>query len=132
MSLEYVGKEIYIKYPEPDELFPLRYLGDGVRQLVRIFSNVIIAQNKVLLIDELENGIYYKKIPLLLEFLDKLSKEYNVQLIITTHSDDVIENLPKLSDYSLFRLHQRFENGYLRLSKDKADQMAQNKNIDIR
>ena len=61
-------------------------------------------------IDEIENGIHYSLFPQLWNLLDSLTKTYNVQLFITTHSHDVLKGLfiankeKQLTEVSYYRV----------------------------
>ena len=69
---------------------PLRSMGDGV---VRVFSfalALVVAQNGIVLIDEVENGLHYSVQDQVWEAIFRLSAELNVQVVATTHSWDAL------------------------------------------
>ena len=58
------------------------------------------------MVDEIENGFYYKRMPSIWKAIIKFSHEYSVQLFISTHSKECLEALlPSVNeDPSNFRL----------------------------
>lgn len=113
-------------------LLPINYLGTGIISIVYLIIYILNSENGVLLIDELENGIYYKKFTNLIKTLDNLSHEFNVQLFITTHSNDFIRNLDKFSELSLYRLNPKFDGGIMQWDRDKIIEYVNDYSIDIR
>lgn len=113
-------------------LLPINYLGAGIISIVYLIIYILNSENGVLLIDELENGIYYKKFTNLIKTLDNLSHEFNVQLFITTHSNDFIRNLDKFSELSLYRLNPKFDGGIMQWDRDKIVEYVNDYSIDIR
>jgi AAA15 family ATPase/GTPase len=89
-------------------------------------------QNSVCLIDEIEVGIYYKKFPQLINVLDDLCKMYNVQLFLTTHSKDFIEQAKLFTDYAMYKLNPKLPNGYIRRDKQQLDELIADGDVDVR
>jgi AAA15 family ATPase/GTPase len=71
---------------------PLYNLGDGIKKYLRIILELYSRKNSYLLIDEVDNGIYYKKFEKYWTNILNIAKENNVQLFMTTHSKECIEN----------------------------------------
>lgn len=65
---------------------PLNTLGQGVKRYFSIIIGIIGAQGGLLLIDEIENGIYFEIIKDLWEYIFELATRYDCQIIATTHS----------------------------------------------
>lgn len=70
-------------------------MGDAVRKIVYLLLSIHEAQHGILLIDEIENSINYTNMQIVWEMLLSASKEFNVQLFITTHSYEMLEYLQK-------------------------------------
>ena len=69
----------------------------GVNKIVAILA--AIATQKVVLIDELENGIHYKKLPQLWFALNESAKTYGSQIFASTHSKECLGALlPAMAD----------------------------------
>lgn len=91
----------------------LKSLGEGASRLFSLALAAANAHDGVLLIDEVEIGIHYTLQLELWRFLASLSKEFNVQIFATTHSEDavnafgiVLHEDPE-SDGQLVRLQSR-------------------------
>jgi AAA15 family ATPase/GTPase len=65
-------------------------MGQGFNRLLGIYSEVIAAEAKVLLIDEIENGLHYSVMPQVFEGLFNAVKELDIQIFATTHSWECI------------------------------------------
>ncbi len=81
--------------------------GDGLQRMYAIALQFASVQNGVLLIDELENAIDYKRLNDFAYLITKLANKFNVQVFITSHSKECInafvskENAHYISTYSL-------------------------------
>lgn len=69
----------------------LSNFGEGLQRIFYIALQFASAENGVLLIDELENGIHYTLLEKFTEFIQKLADKLNVQVFLTTHSKECIE-----------------------------------------
>ena len=86
---------------------PITYMGEGMFRLLSIITFMANSQNGVLLIDEVENGIHHSVMPKIWEAIGKASKEYNCQVIATSHSYECLqsaheglsEEMPELFSY---------------------------------
>ena len=126
-----------------ETMMPLNMFGSGMMRAATILSPCILANDRILLIDELENGLHYQAVLPLLEVLLKLSVERRVQVIATTHSVEVLRALREVlnqEEFSGFRqaTHcytlQRDKLGLVRSYKYEYDQLDHciAKNIEIR
>lgn len=103
--------QLFVDY-EGNGLMPLSNLGDGIRRIMLIASQIAICENGVILIDELDSSIHERALRKFVNWLIEVCEETNVQLFATTHSlecvDTVIDsNLFKLSELNLFKMSQR-------------------------
>lgn len=91
---------------------PLSF-GEGTSRLLSLILAIATTRNGIVCIDELENGIHYSLFPQVWHLLDSLTKIYNVQLFITTHSHDVLKGLyisnleNTLEDVSYYRVDKK-------------------------
>ncbi len=100
-----------------EKLLPLNILGDGIRRLLALLATIADMKNGVVLVDEIDNGLHYSSLAVLWKAVFAACKEYNVQLIATTHSYECIEAFstayglfaPQGDDIRLFRI-DRHEN----------------------
>jgi len=72
------------------EPIPIRSLGDGMQRMLGIALALVNAQNGVLLIDEIENGLHYLVQEDLWRIVFQIAQRLNVQVFATTHSWDCI------------------------------------------
>ena len=78
-----------------DEPIPLKNLGDGMQRILGIALALVNAQDGMLLIDEIENGIHYSAQTELWRLIFELAQRLNVQVFATTHGWDCIEGFQK-------------------------------------
>lgn len=78
------------------QMMPLNMFGSGMIRATMILSECILRDTKILLIDELEQGLHYQAISLLLEALLRLAKDQGIQIFATTHSFEVIKGLQQI------------------------------------
>lgn len=69
---------------------PLHNLGGGVMRLCQFFLSVFAARGGVLYADEIENGLHHSTLRAVWEHGRSWLREWDVQLIATTHSDECI------------------------------------------
>ena len=106
-----VGRLPIVKLAGDDEAVPLRSLGDGAVRLFGISLAIINSRDGILLLDEVENGIYRGVQTNLWNMILSLSAEYNVQIVAASQSHDVVLGLARADecgsdDRLLYRLNQ--------------------------
>jgi|GEM_PF-6286248 len=72
---------------------PLSYFGDGVKRSLYLLSALSYCQDGILLIDEVDTGLHHSALMPVWKALIEGAKRFNVQLFITTHSDECAEAL---------------------------------------
>jgi len=72
--------------------FPIDAMGEGFNRIFSIIAKIVEKQNGILLIDEIENGIYWKVQGNFWKYLEEFAKEFNVQIFVTTHSYEFLRN----------------------------------------
>jgi ABC-type cobalamin/Fe3+-siderophores transport system ATPase subunit len=85
-----VERTTIIKVEGISEPIPIRNLGDGMQRLLSIVLALVNAQNGILLMDEVENGLYFTVQEDLWELIFQVACQLNVQVFATTHSWDCI------------------------------------------
>ncbi|MBI4288789.1 MAG: ATP-binding protein [Chloroflexi bacterium] len=68
------------------QLVPIEALGGGAVRSLILFVSVYTAQNGLLVVDEIENGIHHQVLPVLWSQVFQLCRQFDVQLFATTHS----------------------------------------------
>ena len=72
-------------------------LGHGLKRYITIISSILINKDGLLFLDEIENGIHYSNLDKLWKIILTLSKEQNVQVFATTHSEECIESYARVA-----------------------------------
>ena len=80
-------------------LMPLVTYGDGIKKVLSLANSIIEAKDGILLIDEIDTSIHYRFYKDIFRFLFKAAKKFNVQLFITTHSEEAIKEILMTQDY---------------------------------
>jgi predicted ATP-dependent endonuclease of OLD family len=91
------------------ELIPLTQLGQGVTRLFRFLSEMLVEEAKIVLIDEIENGIHHSVLSDVWKGLAMIALEEKLQVFATTHSWECIKAAHKVfasGDPNEFRLHR--------------------------
>jgi len=79
---------------------PLSTYGDGIKKILAIANGIAKAVKGVLMIDELETSIHSRYYSDIFRFVIKACKQFQVQLFVTTHSMETIDELLVAQDYS--------------------------------
>lgn len=98
-------------------LMPLSSFGDGVKKVITLASAIVSSKDSILLIDEVETAIHKNMISEVFNWFIKSCFKYNIQLICTTHSleviDSIINNMDnKLNELVCFRIESQDDNIY--------------------
>ena len=110
-------EEIFVEKETLKEFIPISSIGDGMVLALDIITFLILIDDfRVILIDEIERGIYYKNYRKLSEIIIELCKNnQNIQLFITTHSKEFLEAFNEAlvetekDNFSLFSLKNKKE-----------------------
>ena len=110
-------EEIFVEKETLKEFIPISSIGDGMVLALDIITFLILIDDfRVILIDEIERGIYYKNYRKLSEIIIELCKNNpNIQLFITTHSKEFLETFNEAlvetekDNFSLFSLKNKKE-----------------------
>jgi hypothetical protein len=93
------GMEVLVREGQPmlhldisgyDQLVPLSLFGEGMVAAIDILGLIYAKRVRVLLIDEIENGIHYSVLPNLWWHIKRAARVSNTQVIATTHSRECI------------------------------------------
>ena len=68
------------------KLLPIQFSGDGINKLLSIVLSIMDAKNGILLVDEIDTGFHYSMYKDLWKIVSDVSRDYNCQVIATTHS----------------------------------------------
>ena len=98
------------------EMIPVTQLGQGFNRLLDIYSEIVASDAKVLLIDEIENGLHHSVMPVIWKGLFLAAKEFDVQIFATTHSWECI-----LAADEAARAGENYDLALIRLDRVKED-----------
>ena len=73
-----------------DRLVSVAMLGDGTSRFLSMILQFQVAQDGMILIDEVENGVHYTKLAAVWQQIRALADQFNVQVFATTHSRECI------------------------------------------
>jgi AAA15 family ATPase/GTPase len=128
-----------IKLSNNQGVLPLRSMGDGINRVLTIILALVNSDNGFLFIDEFENGLHYVVQEQLWNIIFNLAQKLNIQIFVTTHSEDCIsgfENILNSSDNTLDGKLIRLDNekGIIKLVEFNANELkiANDQNIETR
>ena len=116
---------------------PINFMGEGMEKLLSLIVAISQSPNRVIFLDEMENGIFYAIMPKVWEALGKALRKYDCQLITTTHSYECLqaahEGLSEMpDDFRYIRLHREGEDISAKLSNYDMIGTALKTNLEVR
>jgi AAA15 family ATPase/GTPase len=103
-----------------EKRLPLPLFGDAINRVADIILKLVNSEHKILLIDEIENGIHYTNQREFWRILFRLAVELDTQIFATTHS---LEMLQAFAEVGL-EDNQKCSSAYFELAKKpKTDQI---------
>ena len=69
---------------------PTTQMGQAFNRILHIYAEILTSKTNVLLIDEIENGIFSESLPLIWKGLLAVCEQQNVQIFATTHSRECV------------------------------------------
>ncbi|MFD0837107.1 ATP/GTP-binding protein [Mariniflexile aquimaris] len=74
-------------------MIPINLMGDGVRRMLVVILSIYNAKGGIVVIDEIENGIYFSTLNKLWRSILVTANKCNTQVFITTHNYETIKSL---------------------------------------
>ncbi|TQR61424.1 AAA family ATPase [Campylobacter troglodytis] len=115
-DLKFVGgNKILVQQKGLQHAIDFRLLGQGFQSYIFMLV-AILSDKKYIIIDEIENGLHFESIDLLLESMFQTPKD--TQFFITTHNKELLKNLAlklekqddKIKNVALFNIYYDKEN----------------------
>ena len=78
-------------------------LGEGTNRFIEMLATILTNKNKIILIDEIENGIHYSKLENIFKAIIDITEKENLQLFITTHDKETIEAFAQVCEEMEFK-----------------------------
>ena len=113
---------LYVQTKSLARKLPIHLMAEGLQHIFQIISYIISKKCKILLIDEIENGLHYSVLPKLWAVLEKLADDYDMQIFATTHDEESIKVFADLKEEN--RSYIRL--GHTREGKIKATTIKDN------
>jgi AAA domain-containing protein/putative AbiEii toxin of type IV toxin-antitoxin system len=100
------------------QMIPVAQYSQGTARFVAYIAGIAAFPRGVILIDEIENGLYYKTLEQAWRALHRFATRYETQLFVSTHSGECLEALKELaskhqSDFSLIRANREGDERWL-------------------
>jgi AAA domain, putative AbiEii toxin, Type IV TA system/AAA domain len=105
------GSVLMVDVPWSSELLPLSVVSGGTNRAAAIMLAISFRENGLVLIDEIDSGIFYRRQKALSTALIETSRAYKTQLVMTTHSEEWIMNFlsgagDHLDDIAFWRMER--------------------------
>jgi len=81
---------LYLKRKERKRL-PISLFGEAINRLIEMIFALLLNPQKIIFIDEIENGLHYTAYPDIWKTLFRLAMELDSQIFATTHSLEMIQ-----------------------------------------
>jgi len=116
---------------------PINFMGEGMEKLLALIVAITHSPNRIILLDEIENGLHYSILPKIWEAIGKALRKYDCQLITTTHSYECLRAAHKgLSempdDFRYIRLHRKDDEISAKVSNYDMIGTALKTNLEVR
>jgi AAA15 family ATPase/GTPase len=82
---------IFVGFKKSNRRVTLASLGEGLNRVFQIALTLVNSENGLLLVDEIENGLYHGVQVDLWKLIFELAQRLNIQIFATTHSWDCVE-----------------------------------------
>jgi predicted ATPase len=94
------GSSVYATVPFLTQKMQLSLLSAGINKFFSILAGIMYRRGGVVLIDEIENGFYFGKLPSFWKAVMRVANQYDTQVFATTHSMECLRGLvPVLADH---------------------------------
>lgn len=84
---------LYASIDKLHEKLPLAVVSEGINKLVSILAAIAKYSKGVIIVDEIDNGFHYEKLPSLWKILLEFSKKFNTQIFVSTHNRECLNAL---------------------------------------
>lgn len=102
---------LYASLRHVTKKMPLAMVSSGINKFVSLLLTIENTSGGLILLDEIENGIYYQTMPALWKALHTSAIQASTQLFLTTHSWECLQSAAPLvrrspKDFSLIQMYQ--------------------------
>jgi AAA domain, putative AbiEii toxin, Type IV TA system/AAA domain len=96
VDLRFSDKRPFVGLEGRRTRLPLSSMGEGMNRLLALALHLAKAADNVLLIDEIDTGLYYRTLPQVWRLVMEAARRLDVQVFATTHSQDCVAALDDL------------------------------------
>jgi hypothetical protein len=100
---------VYAYFQGSSTAISITQTGQGFSKSFSLFCRMLLSKAKIVLIDEIENGLYYETLPQIWKGIATLAASEKIQIFATTHSRECIlaahETMKAMPNYN-FALHR--------------------------
>ncbi|MEW6245091.1 MAG: AAA family ATPase [Nitrospirota bacterium] len=123
--------------PSISRRLPLTLVSGGINKFVSLLLAIASNPHGVVYVDEIENGFYYDRLSTIWSSLFTFAKDYDVQLIASTHSLDCLRALSPLlkenqDDFRLLRAERQDDRCNIRMFSGKELRSAMDQDLEVR
>ena len=93
LALNPYGGSVYATVPFLTSKIPLSLVSSGINKFFTILAALLFRRGGVVLVDEIENGLYFERMPAFWKTILRLAKQYNTQVFASTHSNECLQSL---------------------------------------
>jgi len=116
---------------------PLSLVSSGIHKIFSLYCGVSDLNDGVILLDEIENGVYYERYTSLWRHLYEMAVETRNQLFVTSHSSECLHALlpvlaEKVEDFTLLRTERQNGQCVVQQISGQAMRAALRGEIDLR
>jgi hypothetical protein len=109
----------------------------GINKIVTILLATAFIREGIILIDEIENGIFYEKYSAVWRILYRFALDTKNQIFVTSHSDECLRALPdvigdNINDFCLLRAEYEAGKSVVRHISGASMKAALNRDVEIR
>ena len=85
------GSFVYGQLKGAHRSYEIHLMGEGMEKLLNLILSIANAQDGIIFLDEIENGLHYTVLPKIWKALGQALRKYNCQLFASTHSYECLE-----------------------------------------
>ena len=89
-DIMFIGNIISVSYKHLSNAVNIKSMGKGFYTYLTILS-AVLSGSKIIIIDEIENGIHFSLMKKFIDNIIKISEEKDIQFFISTHSKEFLE-----------------------------------------
>jgi len=132
------GSSVYATVPFLSNKIPLSLVSAGINRFFTVLAGILFRRSGVVLVDEIENGFYFDRLPAFWTTILRLASQYDTQVFASTHSMECLRGLlPLLQDHhadevTLLRIERQNGSSGVTSIKGEFFEAALEQNFEIR